>query len=380
MFYKNMEKNVPKNPNQNVSRSLFFYLSRPLLLLAMVFSTTIHAVPEFISNSVNRSQGEYFYSAIGRATLGQDMLAVVMGQVAIPPEGLIVTASPAGRMEGRINGTFIAREWARIYPDFNMDIYVHTTIETDDGYLIAFDYTGTNNPDANGETNTISTFGTFSTSAEPYLWVNEVTIAGLGSVDRASGQFRVDYNEVVNNIPFGLDNFDSQINMLSGLESSQMLSHLLESPFAKHIYSTSIQLTGAETFGVSYEDISNGTAYVPPQGLRMNSLLVGQAEGMMTGSMSGVDFLTINPDGTRNPDVRVLLETDDGAEIQAHYEGILIPDENGEPIARVFLKAHHSTPAESYQWIHNQSLIGIGILDLQTYQLNFDFYELEVLK
>lgn len=346
--------------------------------LALTFSLVASA-ERVISTASDNSEGDFFYTATGSATLGPTLLRVVNGEIAVPPEGLIITASPEGRVDGRISGNFTAREWARIYPNFNMDIYVHTVIETDDGYRIAFDYTGTNNPDSNGTTNTITTMGTFSTGAEPYLWVNEVEIVGIGSVDRASGQFTVNYTEADNTQP-DFSAFSAKTEKFKAYSNTEMINDLLQSPFVNHIYSISPQFTSFETFGTTIEEIQIGTAEIPFQGLRYNTLFESRAEGMLNGAMSGIDFLTINPDGSRNLNVRVLLLTDDGAEIQAHYTGLFIPDENGGSVAQIFLKAIHSTPSESYQWAHNLSLIGYGTLDLQTLQMDLDFYELGFMK
>lgn len=328
--------------------------------------------------------GAFFYTATGQATFGPLILRILAGEVTIPEEGLIITASPAGRVEGRINGEFVAREWARIYPNFNMDIYVHTLIETDDGHRIAFDYTGTNNPDDNDTTNTIITSGTFSTGAEPYLWVNGLSISGSGSVERSSGEFTVEYHETNNYMNYSKNRFRNgrfraaspRLTRYKNRRDARIIDFLVDSDFANTVYAANLDITEFETFGTDLEDLVDGTAFIPSSGLRFNSIVEGSIEGLVAGTITGIDFLTINQDGTRDLSVRVEIIEEDGSVIEAHYTGLLTPSAD-LTTGSITLRASHFTDSESQAHFNNLNLIGAGTIDFTFLQIDLEFFELD---
>ncbi len=69
----------------------------------------------------------------------------------------------------------------------------------------------------------------------------------------------------------------------------------------------------------------------------------------------GGDWVVVRADGTMQLDVRVLLETDDGAHILMTYRGI------GEPGGRSIRSAPlFETGDERYAWLNNVQAVGVG--------------------
>jgi hypothetical protein len=98
-----------------------------------------------------------------------------------------------------------------------------------------------------------------------------------------------------------------------------------------------------------------------PDGPNGSRLLVTVTGGTVTGPRvngtllaGGGDWVTMRPDGTGQLDVRVTIETDDGAVILMCYSGILGADMVARS-APLFQVSH-----ENYRWLNNVQAIGIG--------------------
>jgi len=91
----------------------------------------------------------------------------------------------------------------------------------------------------------------------------------------------------------------------------------------------------------------------------------------LNGSMKGsanADWLTISPDGTASLDVRILLETDDGALVYVQYGGRLVLATQTAFSAPLFL-----TGDERYTWLNGIQTLAKGQTDGQT--LVYDVHE-----
>ena len=69
----------------------------------------------------------------------------------------------------------------------------------------------------------------------------------------------------------------------------------------------------------------------------------------------GGDWATLRPDGSGRLDVRLLLETDDGALILMHYSGVFAQGATYIRSAPLF-----ETGDERYAWINDVLAIGLG--------------------
>ena len=124
-----------------------------------------------------------------------------------------------------------------------------------------------------------------------------------------------------------------------------------------------------------------------PEGIRVNIHITGgevdgpKARGKIR--PRGVDWMTIRRDGVAILDVRITIETHDGALIFAPYSGVGDLGENGYeqflqgappqtvPLRIVprFLTAH-----PEYQWLNRLQCLGIGEVNLQQLEVNYDLY------
>lgn len=103
-----------------------------------------------------------------------------------------------------------------------------------------------------------------------------------------------------------------------------------------------------------------------------------------------VDWARVLPDGILEPEVKLVIETDDGALIHVSYVGVVDmgPDafgkaKRGESVGTVFhprtvLRMKSGAPA--YDWVNRRQFIGIGFLDYKqaSPSINYDIYELAV--
>lgn len=100
-----------------------------------------------------------------------------------------------------------------------------------------------------------------------------------------------------------------------------------------------------------------------PQG---NRLIMGAGEGSVEGPAlrgrvvpgPGSEWATVRPDGSLKSDVRLLLESHDGARILMTYNGIGVPDDTGAMQIRT--APYFETGDPRYAWLHNVQAVGLG--------------------
>ena len=115
-----------------------------------------------------------------------------------------------------------------------------------------------------------------------------------------------------------------------------------------------------------------------PTGRRIVSELVGaELTGRLSGQMVGTssaDWFTWTTTGVGLPDVRLAIETHDGALVLIRYFGRvrLVPDEASIAlVAPVF-----ETGDDRYLWLNDVQAVGKGIFNADRTQLNYEIYEL----
>jgi len=94
-------------------------------------------------------------------------------------------------------------------------------------------------------------------------------------------------------------------------------------------------------------------------------------EGTVAPNVGG-DFAMFRPDGSLRIDVRLILNTNDGATIYMTYNGVAVPEANGA----LQLKTAPTFEAgdERYAWLNNVQAVGLGRSDRVA--LHYDVYEL----
>lgn len=89
-------------------------------------------------------------------------------------------------------------------------------------------------------------------------------------------------------------------------------------------------------------------------GERLSGRQVGRVDG---------DWLTISPDGTGTLDVRLLIETDDGALVFIQYHGRV---DVRDPSAPVYAAPRFETGDERYLWLNKIQAVSRGVRDGDT--------------
>lgn len=121
----------------------------------------------------------------------EDIAGMIAGTVEVPAEGLRIDMDFSGTVNGRINGTLNGTDHLTINPGGRMDLDIRGVIETDDGHKIALSAIGTAVLQDGENTFDITERASLSTSAEPYLWVNDVFILGGGPFDSVNSSLNL---------------------------------------------------------------------------------------------------------------------------------------------------------------------------------------------
>jgi len=123
------------------------------------------------------------------------------------------------------------------------------------------------------------------------------------------------------------------------------------------------------------------------EGIRVNAYITGgdvwgpKVQGKVR--PVGADWLTVRTDGVGIVDVRVTLETHDEALIYADYTGVMDLGETGyekflslelPPIIPIRVAPRLHTAHPSYQWLNRLQCIGIGQLNLESFEVRYDVY------
>ncbi len=142
----------------------------------------------------------------------------------------------------------------------------------------------------------------------------------------------------------------------------------------------------------SYEATTDPTPdFIGPvaQGMRLNAYFAG---GTVSGPKVngkilpvGGDFITVRTDGVGDIDVRLSIQTDDGALIYQTNTGVLELGENGyedfmnmklQEVTQVRANIRFQTSHENYQWLNRKQCIGIGQFFALEGKVKYDVYAL----
>ena len=124
-----------------------------------------------------------------------------------------------------------------------------------------------------------------------------------------------------------------------------------------------------------------------PEGVRVNVYCTG---GEVSGPKVhgrlrpvGGDWLTIRTDGVAILDVRITIETHDGALIYVTYTGVIDFGEDGyqkflqqalPPTAPIRVAPRFLTAHPNYQWLNRLQCLGIGETDVEHNEVRYDVY------
>ena len=90
--------------------------------------------------------------------------------------------------------------------------------------------------------------------------------------------------------------------------------------------------------------------------------------------VAAADWPVLSPDGTVSTiDVRVTLETDDGALLYGQYSGRI--DGSKQPLT-VYSAPRFDTGDERYDWLNRVQLVGKGVFDDAMTEITYELFEL----
>lgn len=109
-------------------------------------------------------------------------------------------------------------------------------------------------------------------------------------------------------------------------------------------------------------------------GVRDGSLVGDRINAAQRGE-SAADWLTIGPDGTAIPDVRMALKTQDGAFVYMEYQG-RGDASDGIDGATMYTAVTFETADSRYAWLNGSLFVGKGSIDMAAGVVAYDVYEL----
>ncbi|BDD05661.1 DUF3237 family protein [Aureibacter tunicatorum] len=281
-----------------------------------------------------------------------------------------------GDIEGELNGSFIGYDYATLpsSPEEYTDIDVFGTITTDDNASIAFRYKGEGVPVNETSSDLIET-GYLSSNHPNYAYLNDLFIIPVGNIDLSTNSISVKYYAFEND-PFNGENPYPEEETADFNNFPFTWDNIQENENATLVYEATIATTNMDGFGISQEDLFNGTAPIPAEGARVDFEFEGTTEGEINGDISGIDYATVLPDGSLELNVRGKIQTPEGAVISLKVVGVSRPGET-QGISHLFETAELRTSHESYSYLNDKTIIGVGTSDITTNTLTVRLYRFD---
>jgi len=134
---------------------------------------------------------EYELDVTGMTDYGVGLPAILAGEVPVPPQGLRLDVSFAGRASGRLAGTVTGTDYVRMRADGRIDLDIRAVIVTDDGHRLALSADGVAVTRAGEPVADLCENIRLDTAAPGYEWVTTRQVWGIGTVDFATGKIRI---------------------------------------------------------------------------------------------------------------------------------------------------------------------------------------------
>ena len=116
-----------------------------------------------------------------------------------------------------------------------------------------------------------------------------------------------------------------------------------------------------------------------PAGHRMTAEITSATvSGRMNGGLArgaSADWFTLTPGGLILPDVRLAIQTGDGAVVLIRYTGRLLFAPGQESVA--FIAPVFETGDARYQWLNRIQAVGKGIMPADLSRIDYEVYELQ---
>lgn len=133
----------------------------------------------------------------------------------------------------------------------------------------------------------------------------------------------------------------------------------------EQLYEYNLTITGMTEYGLSFAELMSGQAELGPAGARFDVAFEGRAEGKLSGTVRGVDYLRLRADGRFELDIRAEIATDDGHRIALQADGVALPRPDS-PIADLKENVTLFTASPEYAWVNHLQVWASGTVDLST--------------
>ena len=141
------------------------------------------------------------------------------------------------------------------------------------------------------------------------------------------------------------------------------------------IYEYTVQLTGVTSYGApDMGALLSGAAECPPQGARYDVGFEGPVVGQkLRGTVKGIDYLHIRPDGRGQLHIHAEITTEDGKKIALSADGVAI-FKDGPPVGDLRENVTLTTSEPDYAWVNPLQIWGPGTVDLAQGEVHITGY------
>lgn len=140
------------------------------------------------------------------------------------------------------------------------------------------------------------------------------------------------------------------------------------------LYEYTLNITGLTEYGTSLSEMMSGKLAMPPEGARFDVYFEGPVTGeKLKGTIKGVDYLQVRPDGRMELDIHAEITTADGQKISLKADGVCMPRKDSS-VSDLRENITLFTSSKNYTWINTLQVWAIGTVDLATQIINIKGY------
>ena len=143
---------------------------------------------------------------------------------------------------------------------------------------------------------------------------------------------------------------------------------------AEFIYDATVNFTEVTEYGVSMNQLLNGTVAPHAAGTRFDVAFQGEVRGpRLKGSIKGVDYLLVRADGRFELHIHAQITTDDGENISFFADGIAVVQE-GTNLAQLRENVSFLTASPAYAWLNQLQGWAQGTVELEKGEIRVKAY------
>jgi hypothetical protein len=137
------------------------------------------------------------------------------------------------------------------------------------------------------------------------------------------------------------------------------------------IYEYDLQVTAVTSYGApAFDAVVSDAARIPPQGARYDFALEGSIAGpRLRGTVKGVDYIHVRPDGRAQLHIHAEITTEDGKKIALFADGI-VSFKDGPPVGDLRENVTLTTSEPDYTWVNPLQIWAVGTVDIATGQVH----------